>query len=209
MDALICRCSSASFSLEYAQTYMMQMIGQRIMFDMRMQIYATCSGSTCVLRQESGRPADDARHHRRRRHQRSVHVGRGARFGDCSCSSASWSTLSGWTGAGAHRFLGAAADRRARAVVPAQRARVVRKVAAGSRASTRSSTSTSTAWRRCSCSGARALNFGRFDDINRKHRDANVEQIFFYAVFLPAVEFVAAIAPLIIWYGGGFVMAGR
>src|SRR5688572_29373579 len=29
----------ASFSLEYAQTYMMQMIGQRIMFDMRMQIY--------------------------------------------------------------------------------------------------------------------------------------------------------------------------
>ena len=30
----------AAFSLEYAQTYMMQMIGQRIMFDMRMQIYA-------------------------------------------------------------------------------------------------------------------------------------------------------------------------
>jgi ATP-binding cassette subfamily B protein len=30
----------ASFLLEYAQTYMMQMIGQRIMFDMRMQIYA-------------------------------------------------------------------------------------------------------------------------------------------------------------------------
>ena len=29
----------ASFSLEYAQTFMMQMIGQRIMFDMRMQIY--------------------------------------------------------------------------------------------------------------------------------------------------------------------------
>src|ERR671918_712485 len=29
----------ASFLLEYAQTYMMQMIGQRIMFDMRMQIY--------------------------------------------------------------------------------------------------------------------------------------------------------------------------
>src|SRR5688572_21261465 len=30
----------AAFSLEYAQTFMMQMIGQRIMFDMRMQIYA-------------------------------------------------------------------------------------------------------------------------------------------------------------------------
>jgi len=30
----------AAFSLEYTQTYMMQMIGQRIMYDMRMEIYA-------------------------------------------------------------------------------------------------------------------------------------------------------------------------
>jgi ATP-binding cassette subfamily B protein len=53
------------------------------------------------------------------------------------------------------------------------------------------------------------VNFGRFDDINRQHRDANVEQIFFYAVFLPAVEFVAAIASaLILWFGGGFVLNG-
>jgi ATP-binding cassette subfamily B protein len=52
-------------------------------------------------------------------------------------------------------------------------------------------------------------NYGRFEFINREHRDANVEQIFFYAVFLPAVEFVAAIATgLILWYGGGFVMTG-
>src|SRR6187397_1704116 len=29
-----------AFALEYAQTYLMQMMGQRIMFDMRMQIYA-------------------------------------------------------------------------------------------------------------------------------------------------------------------------
>jgi len=53
------------------------------------------------------------------------------------------------------------------------------------------------------------VNYGRFEFINREHRDANIEQIFFYAVFLPAVEFVAAIATgLILWYGGGFVMAG-
>ena len=37
--ALYLTCLAASFALEYAQTYMMQMIGQRIMFDMRMQIY--------------------------------------------------------------------------------------------------------------------------------------------------------------------------
>ncbi len=30
-----------------------------------------------------------------------------------------------------------------------------------------------------------ALNFARFDEINRKHRDANVESIFYYAVFYP------------------------
>ena len=53
------------------------------------------------------------------------------------------------------------------------------------------------------------VNYGRFELINREHRDANVEQIFFYAVFLPAVEFVAAIATaLILWYGGGFVLNG-
>jgi ATP-binding cassette subfamily B multidrug efflux pump len=51
------------------------------------------------------------------------------------------------------------------------------------------------------------VNYGRFELVNREHRDANVEQIFFYAVFLPAVEFVAAIATaLILWYGGGFVL---
>jgi ATP-binding cassette subfamily B protein len=31
-----------------------------------------------------------------------------------------------------------------------------------------------------------ALNFQRFDDIDRKHRDANIDSIFYYAVFYPA-----------------------
>ncbi len=39
-----------------------------------------------------------------------------------------------------------------------------------------------------------ALNFARFDDIDRKHRDANIESIFYYAVFYPAIEAVAALA---------------
>ncbi len=54
-----------------------------------------------------------------------------------------------------------------------------------------------------------ALNFERFDEIDRKHRDANVESIFYYAVFYPAIEAIAALASaLIIWYGGGKVLAG-
>ncbi|HWW83552.1 MAG TPA: ABC transporter ATP-binding protein [Vicinamibacterales bacterium] len=54
-----------------------------------------------------------------------------------------------------------------------------------------------------------ALNFARFDEIDRKHRDANIESIFYYAVFYPAVEAVAALASaLIIWYGGGAVLRG-
>jgi ATP-binding cassette subfamily B multidrug efflux pump len=53
------------------------------------------------------------------------------------------------------------------------------------------------------------LNFARFDDIDRKHRDANIESIFYYAVFYPAVEAVSTLAAaLIIWYGGGGVMSG-
>jgi len=52
------------------------------------------------------------------------------------------------------------------------------------------------------------LNFARFDEIDRKHRDANIESIFYYAVFYPAIEAVSALAvALIIWYGGGNVLA--
>jgi len=54
-----------------------------------------------------------------------------------------------------------------------------------------------------------ALNFSRFDRIDRDHRDANIESIFYYAVFYPAVEAVGALsAALIIWYGGGRVIGG-
>src|SRR5436190_15660548 len=53
------------------------------------------------------------------------------------------------------------------------------------------------------------LNFARFDDIDRKHRDANIDSIFYYAVFYPAIEAVSALASaLIIWYGGASVMSG-
>jgi ATP-binding cassette subfamily B protein len=54
-----------------------------------------------------------------------------------------------------------------------------------------------------------AVNFGRFDNINRAHRDANLQSIFYYAVFYPAIEIVSALAgALIIWIGGGWVMSG-
>ena len=52
-----------------------------------------------------------------------------------------------------------------------------------------------------------ALNFERFDDIDRKHRDANIESIFYYSVFYPAIEVISSLAAaLIIWYGGGAVL---
>jgi ATP-binding cassette, subfamily B, multidrug efflux pump len=54
-----------------------------------------------------------------------------------------------------------------------------------------------------------AENFARFDAIDRGHRDANVESIFYYAVFYPAIEVTAALATaLILWYGGGRVLTG-
>ena len=54
-----------------------------------------------------------------------------------------------------------------------------------------------------------ARDFAAFDEIDRKHRDANVESIFYYAVFYPAVEFVSAVAAsLIIWVGGGWSAQG-
>ena len=52
-----------------------------------------------------------------------------------------------------------------------------------------------------------AVNFARFDAIDREHRDANLDSIFYYAVFYPAIEVVSTLASaLIIWYGGGDVL---
>jgi len=52
-------------------------------------------------------------------------------------------------------------------------------------------------------------NFDRFDTINKAHRDANIDSIFFYAVFYPAIEIVGALAAsIIIWLGGLDVMSG-
>jgi ATP-binding cassette, subfamily B, multidrug efflux pump len=48
-----------------------------------------------------------------------------------------------------------------------------------------------------------AVNFERFAAINRGHRDANVEAIFYYAVFYPAIEAVAALAAALIIVAGG------
>jgi ATP-binding cassette subfamily B multidrug efflux pump len=48
-----------------------------------------------------------------------------------------------------------------------------------------------------------------FAAVNRGHADANVKQIFYYAVFYPAIEILAAVTiALILVYGGGRVMVG-
>ena len=48
-----------------------------------------------------------------------------------------------------------------------------------------------------------------FAAINRSHTDANMAQIFYYAVFYPAIELLAAVATaLILLYGGWRVLAG-
>ena len=46
----------------------------------------------------------------------------------------------------------------------------------------------------------------KFDGINQAHRKANIDTIFYYAVFYPAVEIIGI--GLIIWYGGGQVIRG-
>jgi len=52
-------------------------------------------------------------------------------------------------------------------------------------------------------------NRADFARINRKHYDANMQAIFYYAVFYPAIEFLAVLATaLILVYGGGQVLVG-
>jgi ATP-binding cassette subfamily B protein len=51
--------------------------------------------------------------------------------------------------------------------------------------------------------------YAKFEAINREHRDANVDSIVYYAVFYPAIEIVGALAAaLTIWYGGRSVIGG-
>ena len=54
---------------------------------------------------------------------------------------------------------------------------------------------------------AEAKSLKKFDEINEDHRRANIDTIFYYAVFFPLVDFIGAIGiALIIWYGGYRVM---
>ena len=54
-----------------------------------------------------------------------------------------------------------------------------------------------------------ARAYRQFERINQEHRAANVDSIFYYAVFYPAVEIVGALASaLTIWYGGRSVLQG-
>jgi ATP-binding cassette, subfamily B, multidrug efflux pump len=49
----------------------------------------------------------------------------------------------------------------------------------------------------------------KFADLNAKHRQANVDSIFYYSVFYPMIELIETIGvALIVWYGGGKVIQG-
>ncbi len=52
-------------------------------------------------------------------------------------------------------------------------------------------------------------SFDTFDGLNRDHQDAYLKTVFYYSWFYPAVNLISSIAiALIIWYGGGRILAG-
>jgi len=56
---------------------------------------------------------------------------------------------------------------------------------------------------------AESKSLGTFDRINEEYRRANIDTIFYYAVFFPLVDLIGAVGvALIIWYGGYRVMQG-
>jgi ATP-binding cassette subfamily B protein len=57
--------------------------------------------------------------------------------------------------------------------------------------------------------GREERTFAAFDAVNRQHMDANIRSIFYYATFYPAIEILAATATaLLIWFGGARVLEG-
>nr|MBA3514357.1 ABC transporter ATP-binding protein [Pyrinomonadaceae bacterium] len=54
---------------------------------------------------------------------------------------------------------------------------------------------------------AEAKSLQKFDAINDDYRKANIDTIFYYAVFFPLVDFIGAVGiALVVWYGGYRVM---
>jgi len=52
--------------------------------------------------------------------------------------------------------------------------------------------------------------YKKFYNINKKHTDANIKGIFYYAVFFPVVEVLSAMSiGLIVWYGGQGIVDGK
>ncbi|HUP64835.1 MAG TPA: ABC transporter ATP-binding protein [Thermoanaerobaculia bacterium] len=47
----------------------------------------------------------------------------------------------------------------------------------------------------------------KFEGLNARHRDANLESIWYYSIFYPVIELIQSIGiALIVWYGGGQVV---
>ena len=57
--------------------------------------------------------------------------------------------------------------------------------------------------------GQEPRKLAQFSRLNRRHMEANLDSILYYALFYPTVELVGATAiALIIWYGGGQILVG-
>jgi ATP-binding cassette subfamily B multidrug efflux pump len=201
----------ASFACEYVQTWLMQLTGQRIMYDLRMQIYAHLQ--KLDLRFYDRNPVGRLM----TRVTSDVDVlnelftaGVVAVFGDIFTLAGIMIVMLGmdWKLALAS-FV----------VLP-----LIAVVTQWFRRNVRESYRTVRAWiarinafLQENLTGMATVqlfrrerrNLERFEAINAAHRDANIDSIFYYAVFYPAIELVGALAAsIIIWYGGLQVLGG-
>jgi ATP-binding cassette subfamily B protein len=52
--------------------------------------------------------------------------------------------------------------------------------------------------------------YQKFEEINAKHRDANIRSIMAYSIFFPVVEILSSVAlALVIWYGGRDILTAK
>ena len=201
----------ASFACEYVQTWLMQLTGQRIMYDLRMQIYAHLQ--KLDLRFYDRNPVGRLM----TRVTSDVDVlnelftaGVVAVFGDIFLLAGIMIVMLGmdW-----HLALASFVVLPLIAVVTQWFRRNVRE----SYRTVRAWIARINAFLQENLTGMATVqlfrrerrNHERFEMINAAHRDANIDSIFYYAVFYPAIELVGALAAsIIIWYGGLQVLGG-
>ena len=201
-----------NFVFRYAQNYLMQMIGQKVMYDMRVQIFSHLQRQSLAYfdRNPVGRLISrltndvDALNEFIRPGVVAIAGDLVALVGIVIVHAAAR------LAAGAGHAGGAAGDLSRQPAVPAldARAPIASSACVWRRVNAFLQENCRACWW-CSCSTARSASSRSSTPLNTSYLDANLDAVRLFAALLPDHQLLVALAmALLIWYGSGRILAG-